>query len=288
MAKSVAQAGSLRYDLHRRLRIGANPPLCYTLLQRMDPVPRQKKEKARLADEHWLIVADRPVRLLFMRHLRARQYVLRLRQDGVARVTIPRGGSVAEARRFAERNTPWLQKQLVRLAAQPARSAQWLAGRQVLFRGRLARIELPADGSVDRIHLDGQVIRVANAHVELRGEIEGHLWELAARELPGRVGELARANGLTVRRVTVRNQRSRWGSCSRRGTVSLNWRLVQAPESVRDYIILHELAHLREMNHSQRFWREVERMCPGYEEAERWLNRHAGLLHGETGAVEES
>ena len=76
----------------------------------------------------------------------------------------------------------------------------------------------------------------------------------------------------------MRNQRSRWGSCSRRGTISLNWRLVQTPAYVRDYLVLHELAHLKEMNHSRRFWREVERLCPGFREAERWLKQHASLL----------
>jgi predicted metal-dependent hydrolase len=81
-----------------------------------------------------------------------------------------------------------------------------------------------------------------------------------------------------VRRVTVRNQRSRWGSCSRRGTISLNWKLIQAPPFVRDYIILHELMHLRQMNHSARFWREVENVCPEYQVAGKWLKQNSGLL----------
>jgi predicted metal-dependent hydrolase len=101
---------------------------------------------------------------------------------------------------------------------------------------------------------------------------------LAARELPARVLELSARHQLTVRRITIRSQRSRWGSCSRHGTISLNWRLVQAPVFVRDYLVLHELAHLREMNHSPRFWREVARLCPNFAEAERWLKEHAGLL----------
>jgi len=76
----------------------------------------------------------------------------------------------------------------------------------------------------------------------------------------------------------VRNQRSRWGSCSHRGSISLNWRLIQAPPFVRDYILLHELMHLREMNHSPRFWSEVESVCPYYQVAERWLKAHSRLL----------
>src|SRR2546430_242181 len=92
----------------------------------------------------------------------------------------------------------------------------------------------------------------------------------AARGAEARV---ASAHGFSVRRVTVRNQRSRWGSCSVRGTISLNWRLVQTPVFVRDYIVLHELAHLKEMNHSRRYWREVARLCPEFEQAERWLKQ---------------
>jgi predicted metal-dependent hydrolase len=76
----------------------------------------------------------------------------------------------------------------------------------------------------------------------------------------------------------VRNQKSRWGSCSRRGTISLNWRLIQAPAFVLDYIILHELCHLEHMNHSRRFWRQVEHLYPGFKAAERWLKQHSSLL----------
>lgn len=96
--------------------------------------------------------------------------------------------------------------------------------------------------------------------------------------LPARVRDLAAEHGVAVTRVSVRNQKTRWGSCSRRGTISLNWRLIQAPDFVRDYIILHELAHRRQMDHSDRFWREVERLCPDYPVAERWLKQHAQRL----------
>ncbi len=83
---------------------------------------------------------------------------------------------------------------------------------------------------------------------------------------------------VAIHRVSVRNQRSRWGSCSARGTISLNWRLIQTPPFVRDYIILHELMHRREMNHSKRFWAHVELVYPEWREAERWLKENAKLL----------
>jgi hypothetical protein len=90
--------------------------------------------------------------------------------------------------------------------------------------------------------------------------------------------ELAVLTGVDAKQVTVRNQRSRWGSCSSTGTISLNWRLVQTPDFVRDYIIYHELMHLKEMNHSQRFWDRVKEVCPTWEEAERWIKQNGSLV----------
>jgi predicted metal-dependent hydrolase len=228
----------------------------------------------RRTDRDWLMVAGRPVRLCLVRNRRARRYVLRLRPDGSARVAIPRGGSEAEARRFAARNIAWIEKERLRQAKQAAEPREWAHGTEIFFRGERLRVEF----ALGVARFGSEVVRVKDTSGELRPEIERHLWRLAARELPARVMELAALHQLPAKRVTVRNQRSRWGSCSRHGTISLNWRLVQTPILVRDYIILHELAHLKEMNHSRRFWREVARLCPEFEKAERWLKEHSGLL----------
>ncbi len=82
---------------------------------------------------------------------------------------------------------------------------------------------------------------------------------------------LAAQHDITVTRVSVRNQRSRWGACSARGAITLNWRLLLTPGFVREYVMLHELMHRREMNHSRRFWRHVAAVCPRYREARQWL-----------------
>ena len=113
---------------------------------------------------------------------------------------------------------------------------------------------------------------------DLRPALEAAFARRAKIELPGRTWELAAETNVDVKHVTVRNQRSRWGSCSAGGTISLNWRLVQTPDTVRDYIIYHELMHLREMNHSDRFWARVEAVCPWWRDAERWLKRNGSLL----------
>ena len=222
-----------------------------------------------------LRLGSRRVPLLLIRHPRARRYRLRLKPDGTARVTIPRGGSTAEARRFVERSRAWLEQQFAKLEAQPRQSADWKIGSEILFRGEQIQITFGENGE---LRFGSEVLPAGDPDANFRPAIENHLRRLAARELPLRVGELARQHGLVVNRVTVRNQRTRWGSCSRRGTISLNWRLIQAPGFVRDYIILHELAHTLEMNHSDRFWRQVETLCPDYRNAERWLKQHQAAL----------
>ena len=164
-----------------------------------------------------------------------------------------------------------------RTTGQTSGATKGLAGghRDIVSRAE-GGIETGIDGRT--VRLGDENIKIAGIGEDLRPWITKHLWRLAALELPRRTFELAAQHQLTVTRVTVRNQRSRWGSCSRRGTISLNWRLVQTPVLVRDYIILHELMHLRQMNHSARFWREVERVCPDYAVAEKWLKQNPGLL----------
>jgi predicted metal-dependent hydrolase len=235
------------------------------------------RRPAQPADD-WVVAGTRRVRLCFVRNRRARRYILRLRPDGAARVTVPRGGSVAEAKRFVERSVPWLEQQLVRQAARPRGPETWPAGTEIFFRGERVRLEPGTNGEAGTVRVGSEVVPVAGTTGDLRPAIERHLRRMATKELPARVFELAAPHDLPVKRVSVRNQRSRWGSCSRRGTISLNWRLVQTPVFVRDYLVLHELAHLREMNHSRRFWNEVAQLCPGFREAEKWLKQHSGLL----------
>ena len=224
-------------------------------------------------------IDGRSIPLAVVHSPRASRYRLRAFPDGSVRLTVPRGGSVAEARRFAERNTAWIQRQLQFFASRPTRPKEWFVGTEIPFRGNFTPI-LANDG--DRsVRVADETIAVANASADLRGEIETHLRRIAARELPPRVRDFAGLHRLIVRRISIRNQRTRWGSCSPGGGISLNWRLVQTPPFVRDYIILHELMHLRQMNHSPRFWREVERVCPDYEVARQWLKQNSGFLRGD-------
>ena len=100
---------------------------------------------------------------------------------------------------------------------------------------------------------------------------EPALRKRAAKELPGELMALAAAHDVTVTRISIRNQRSRWGACSARGSITLNWRLILVPPFVREYVMIHELMHRRELNHSKRFWTHVAAACPRYQEARKWL-----------------
>ena len=245
------------------------------MLDRFFKLKRREEKPLPELQVNTLQIGTRSVPLLMVHHSRARRYLLRLREDGIVRVTIPQRGNVSAARDFACRNVAWLEQQFQRLAARPQIPPAWQVGAELLLRGEAVRIETDADGHV---RFGAERLQVPAATADLRSVIQTHLHRLAARELPPRVLALAALHGISVSRVSVRNQKTRWGSCSRRGTISLNWRLIQSPAFVRDYIILHELAHRRQMNHSERFWQEVARLCPEYPTAERWLKQHAKLL----------
>ncbi len=230
-----------------------------------------------MQDSSPLRIATEPG-LVYVRSERARTYRLTLRKDGVAVATIPVRGSEREARFFVQQHQDWLARARARHARRPQAAEVWAIGTAVLWRGELTEIRDASSGDQPKVCLAADVFRLSSLEGDLRTALEKQFLRRAKIELPARTWELAAETGAEVKHVTVRNQRSRWGSCSAGGTISLNWRLVQAPEAVRDYIIYHELVHLWEMNHSDRFWTKVEQVCPAWREAEKWLKRSGSLL----------
>jgi predicted metal-dependent hydrolase len=217
---------------------------------------------------------DAAVTLHLVRMRSARRYVLRVRPDGTLRVTVPRGGSRAEALRFAERHLPWALRERAKLLAVPRTPSAWTAGTTILINGEDTLIV--RDNGVARA---GDImVRVPQHTVDARSALERRMRAVARRQLGSELETLAVRHGLRVARVSIRNQRSRWGSCSRGGRIALNFRLIQMPPWVREYILLHELMHLRQPNHSRRFWSLVESVCPAFREAERWLKTHGKRL----------
>jgi hypothetical protein len=214
--------------------------------------------------------------VVFRRSANARNYRLSLSREGIATATIPARGSMREAERFVELNHDWLERARERQRRRPRAAGVWTVGTAVLWRGEFAEIRPAAPGAKPSLCLGADVFRVPGLDGDLRPVLEARFIRLAKVELPARAWELSAQTKMNVTRVTVRDQRSRWGSCTAAGVVSLNWRLILTPDSVRDYIIHHELMHLREMNHSARFWACVEEVCPGWRAAEAWIKRNGG------------
>jgi predicted metal-dependent hydrolase len=155
---------------------------------------------------------------------------------------------------------------------------------RVEYDGRL-RVTIPRGGSqreadaFARRHLDW----VQRQRAELRQgrfstDERQRLKARAHEELPARLWALAELHGLLVTRISIRNQRTRWGSCGRDGHVCLNWRLVAMPDWVRDYVMIHELMHLKRLDHSPAYWRLVAGACPRFREARQWLRTHGPEL----------
>ena len=123
------------------------------------------------------------------------------------------------------------------------------------------------------------MLRVGGDLRHLSRRLADWLAKEARADLQAAVSRHTDTLGLSYRRIVVRDQKSRWGSCSTTGTLSFSWRLVMAPPHVLDYVAAHEVAHLREMNHGRGFWRLVEQLCPGFETSRRWLRTYGARLH---------
>ena len=163
---------------------------------------------------------------------------LQIKPDGTLVVRAPLRLPEGEIRRFLQEKSPWIEKTLAKVA-ESSRAGE----------------EAP---------LSAEDIRA--------------LADRALREIPPRAAQWASRMGVTYGHITIRNQRGRWGSCSSVGNLNFNCLLMLAPPEVVDYVIVHELAHRKQMNHSEAFWAEVEAVLPDYRKQKRWLKDNGGIL----------
>lgn len=190
---------------------------------------------------------------------------IRIRVDrrGVV-VTKPYWVSKKAAVAFVDESRPWIEKEHAKQSA--------VQIDRILYRGVEHEIRqathppVRAAGSIIWAHGDDEQERLENALSWMKRRAKPVLREVVSR--------WSEEMGLRPTRVGVRDQVSRWGSCSSTGSLSFNWRLIMAPPEVLEYIVVHELAHIQEHNHSRRFWALVARHCPEYKRHEAWLNKH--------------
>jgi len=207
-----------------------------------------------------------------------RRYTLRIQaSDRTVVLTMPPRGSVREAKAFAERNGGWIAARLKRLPE----AVPLAEGSEVPLRGVPHRIvHRGTRGTVWTEAGDGMpLLCVAGERAHLARRLRDFLKREAKRDLEAASRHYAAALGVGVKRVSIRDQSSRWGSCTAAGVLSYSWRLILAPPYVLDYLAAHEVAHLVEMNHSRRFWRVVAGICPDWQRAKGWLAAHGNALH---------
>lgn len=218
-------------------------------------------------------------RVVLRRRPTARRLTLRV-SSATAEVvmTLPARTSLAVARTFAVSHGGWIA---MRLAKVPDRVA-FEAGAELPLRGVPHRILHRSERSGVTLVTEaenGPALSVACEAPHLPRRVRDFLEREVRKDLARSVSHYTEKLGQGPKRITVRDTRSRWGSCTARGELNFSWRLILAPPLVLDYLVAHEMAHLREMNHSSRFWSLVGSLCPHVEEAERWLKRNGASLH---------
>ena len=225
------------------------------------------------------IVFEREVYLVRVRrHRQARRYTLRIHSaTREVLLTMPPRGSLKQAREFAQKHGGWIAARLERLP-EPAPFAH---GATLPLRGVDHRIEHRpgARGTVWIEGVEQRILCVAGEAPHVARRIKDFLKREAKADLEVASRHAAAQLGVAVKRVSIRDQSSRWGSCSTTGVLSYSWRLILAPPFVLEYLAAHEVAHLIEMNHSRRFWRLVERICPHLTRAKTWLDVNGTSLH---------
>jgi len=220
-----------------------------------------------------VIVGHPPVRVALRISPHARRLSLRIsRIDGHVTLTCPGSVPRSEAVAFAESREAWLRRHLARVGeAEHPR-----LGGTVPFEGR----DLPlVAGAVRAATLRDGALMLPDEPERVSPRVEAFLRAEARNRLVAACDRHSAALGRPFRRITLRDVRSRWGSCSSRGDLMFSWRLVMAPPDVLDYVAAHEVAHLERMDHSPAFWAVVARLCPDHREQRRWLRDRGGQLH---------
>lgn len=221
---------------------------------------------------HTIDIAGAPVEVLVRRSKKARRISLRVSGlDGRVTLTLPQRVAEAEGTDFVRSKTDWIARQLGRVHRPEAPQI----GGSVMVQGQLRRI---VAGQVRRPVLDGDLIVPAQRD-KVAARVAGFLKTQARDALTEASDRYAAQLGRSYGKITLRDTRSRWGSCSARGDLMYSWRLIMAPSEVLDYVAAHEVAHLAEMNHSPAFWAHVGRLYPGYDTPRQWLRQHGTSLH---------
>ncbi len=208
---------------------------------------------------------------------------LEINRDGTLTVRAPRFVSQAEIQQLVDAKSSWINKKqhIALKQRQEAAPKQFVEGEQFYYLGRLYTLEIVTDQDQSLVLKDSFLL--AAAAQENAGQVFESWYRRQARQVIGeRAPVLAEEHGFEYSRVRITSAKTRWGSCGTNQALNFPWRLVMAPAEVIDYVIIHELVHLRIKNHSKRYWQSVSQLMPGYKERKAWLkvNGHRLQLTG--------
>lgn len=189
-------------------------------------------------------------------------------------LTTPPRITASQINLFLKRCGPWVAKQLTKIS----KPMTIEPGTDVTINGEVFRCTIDPLRRKPALCQTTKTLRVPPQF--LQSDLHEYFKKLAAKDLPKYVLEAAEAIGQKVENISIRDPKTRWGSCSARKTISLSWRLILAPPDVAHYVCVHEAAHLLHMNHSPAFWKVVESLCPAYKSHKKWLKIHGSSLMG--------
>ncbi len=241
--------------------------------------PRRKSQRRDKARRALLRNDGRSVEVTLQLNRRARRLIVKVHPStGEVTVVAPSKSAFSEAMDFARTESDWIAR---RLKCVP-RPVDFALGARIPLRGEMHIIRRGEGRSrpvwVDRTEVE-PVIRVSGRGEHTERRVFDFLKREARKSLDLHAMHYAQMIGVRPKRITVRDTATRWGSCSSGRILSFSWRLIMAPPFVLDYVVAHEVAHLREMNHGPRFWRLLESMLDNVERAQRWLSQNGTTLH---------
>jgi predicted metal-dependent hydrolase len=205
---------------------------------------------------------------------RARRVRVSVDAGGGVEVVLPRRSPASAAPDAIEELRPWIERRL-RLASAVR---EQIAARGATLPYLDEQLDVKPEPGRTRAHRTGDTLLVPGDPEQAAAAIERWYRRAAAREIAPRLEHATVTLGSSYSKLSIRGQRTRWGSCSTSGAMSFNWRLLLAPEAVLDYVVWHEACHLRVMDHSPRFWALVRQHCPDYDVQRRWLRAHGATL----------
>ncbi|MFH2118255.1 MAG: SprT family zinc-dependent metalloprotease [Candidatus Paceibacterota bacterium] len=206
-------------------------------------------------------------------HARARKLTLRLDKNGQVVVTVPRFTPRFLVKKFIAQHEDWI---LANQAKQQTNRAKFISETNLMLFGKQYALEIRPSEDASTVKIQAKTVVVFlhhNSRQSVETILQKFLKNTASHYLTPRIHQLAKKMKVDFKKITLRAQTTRWGSCSSRGSLNFNWKLVHFPSAVIDYVIVHELAHLKHMNHSTAFWQFVEQFAPDYRMQRGWLKR---------------